>query len=734
MKKSILCGAMLVTLTFAEADAVKPEVIWSTKGNLTDDSGNHYVQRFVVRGADKDVEGMAFNQFARRMSPLNSADSLRELVPGYYYVASPSFGAGLDSVVIEIDTKAHLVNSCYAPDGVHLVKKDGTTVPVNYTRTQITRPEQWVRNGIDPMLYGDVIFEQNLQRSSDWVPGVYDIIPSFKSVKLLKKGENPDLSITSPGMVKIVVRDGRPIYHGSHVGNLKAAANVFSAKVASKAGVTLPDALLVFEPDMEWRGLMIDIARNFQTPETIKDILHLMADNGLNKLHFHLVDDEAWRLEIAPLPELTAVGSRRGWGTDESDHLYQIFTGDGNPDNYTNTSNGHLSREQFKDIIKTAYSLGIDVVPEIESPGHARAAIRAMEVRAKNGDDSYRLIHDGDTSVYTGAQSFHDNVMNPALPGPYKFMETVIDDIIAMYDEAGVPLTGIHIGGDEVPRGAWNGSAVARKFMEDNNLVDQHAFHAYFVEQVADMLSKRGVPMHGWQEVALGHSSEYDAKIAPVTGGINCWSTIVKEGVTPVPVRAVRGGYPTILSNVDHFYFDLAYTSHPEEKGLTWGGYVDEFAAFNGYPAELCPVDGTEKGKVIGLNAHVFAETMRSGDQLKSYLAPKIFGLAERAFNADTTYTEAQFNAIIGDVELPALENGGFPVHVRQPGIRVINDIVEMNMPYKDGVIRYTVDGTEPNATSPVYNGPFAKNGATDIRARYYRNGAESVTTYLFVK
>ncbi|MDE6395737.1 MAG: family 20 glycosylhydrolase, partial [Muribaculaceae bacterium] len=559
MKSNLITLALLSAAISGGAQTAPTTVDWTTPGNVGSGADAHYVQRFVLRNIGDGVAGMAFNQFARRMSTLNPEDTIRELVPGYYYVASPRFANAGDSLVIEIMTRAHLVNSSYAPDGVHLVKTDGTTAPVVYTRRPITRPEQWKRQGRDPMPYGDLIYSQNQARSTDWTPSPYDIIPSFKKITLLEKGQTPDLTNPSdrPGLIKILVRDGRPMFHGTNGPNLIAARNVYNAKIGSVNNrADLPDAVLEFEPDMEWRGLMIDVARNYQQPETIKDVLRLMADNGLNKLHFHLVDDEAWRLEIAPLPELTAVGSRRGWGTDETDHLYQIFTGDGNPDNYTNSSNGHLTRDQFKDIILTAYELGIDVIPEIESPGHARAAIRAMEARAKNGDSSYRLIHDGDTSVYTGAQSFHDNVMNPALPGPYKFMETVIDDIIAMYNEAGVPLKGIHIGGDEVPKGAWNGSEVARTFMEENNLADQHAFHAYFVTRIAKMLADRGIPMHGWQEVALGHSPEYDGQIAPVTGGINCWSTIIKKGEKPVPLRAGEGGYPVIISNVAHLYFD----------------------------------------------------------------------------------------------------------------------------------------------------------------------------------
>lgn len=711
-------------------------VTWSTEGHLPD-APARYIQHIGISG-DTDFSRLCFNQFARRMETLNPADTLIEIVPGYYAIGSSRFGKGLDTLTVDIATYGRLVNRSYAPDGFHRVNNDHTTEPVKIIRQELTRRAQWQYPGHDDMIYGPDIYDFNASLHTDSLPGVYDIIPSYKKVTLtggtstIKHLAFDTTGTWAPEHYRIIVRSDSVIVC-SRPQDQWMAYIPFQTKVMGgrDTDATLPDAIIDNYPDMPWRGLMIDIARNYQTPATMHRVLQLMAAHHLNKLHFHITDDEAWRLEIPGLPELTALGARRGYTTDESQFLPQIFAGDGNPDSSRGSANGFFTVQDFIDLIKHAHTLGIDVIPEIESPGHARAAIRAMESRHRRGDDTYRLIHDGDTSRYTSAQSFHDNVMNPALPGPYRFMEKVIDEIASMYNTAGVPLKGIHIGGDEVARGAWNGSDIAKRFMADHNIPDQHQLHAHFVEQIADMLSKRGIPMYGWQEVALGHSPQYDAKVRPVTGGINCWSTLAASGQADVTDRAVRGGWPVILSNVNHLYFDLAYTTHPRQPGLRWGGTTDEFTSFEAYPSKLCPASDSIGG-VIGLNGHVFAETMRSPQQLYTYLIPKIFGLSERAWNNHPTYSRAMYNTIIATKELPFWIAAGTPVHMRQPGIKVIDGKVNINSPYPGAVIHYTTDDTEPDESSPIYTGAFTlKPSMTNIRARLSLHGTGSLTTLL---
>ena len=743
----LLSVATESTLMSAKDTNTMTDVYWESLGDNQDSIGWHYIQRITVTG-DTDMKGLAFNQFARKMKMVNPEDTLTEIIPGYYLITSPRFSEGNDTIVFDIDTRGYLVNCSYEPDGFHRVLHDNSAAPVNLSRQKIT--DLQLHHAFDIPAYPKAgeIYEFNESLATDWQPGVYDILPSFKSINITPKGKpvvNPEITFDiknryavkdRPNHATITVKKGKATVSAASERAAKSAARVFEAKVLRpNAGQPLPEAVLVYDPDFEWRGMMIDIARNFQTPETLIEILNLMADNGLNKLHFHPVDDEAWRLELPSLPELTQVGSRRGWGSNEYDHLYQIFTGDGNPDNLAGTSNGKYTRDDFIRILKTANELGIDIIPEIESPGHARAAIKAMERRAIDGDPSFRLIHDNDNSEYTSAQSFHDNIMNPSLESTYKFMETVIDDIVEIYKDAGVPLTGLHIGGDEVPRNAWNGSESVREFMKENNIANERELHAYFVRRIAKMLADRNIPMFGWQEIALDHSDEYNAEIAPLVGGVNTWSTIVKKGQTPVPVKSVMGGYPTILSNVEHLYFDMSYSAHPEEPGLSWGGHTSEFTSFDAYADKLCPAPENAPGRVIGLNAQLFAETFRSPEQLLMYITPKIYGLAERAAHTDTTYTVPQFNQIIALKELPSLENNPRHserpyLHINQPGIKIVDNVVYMNAPYPGGFITYTTDGTEPDADSKVYTAPFNVAPDSDIRAKYFRNGHSSQTTY----
>lgn len=735
MRIFLTISAILVTII----SNAMPTLKWQSLGNCSDENGAYYIQRLSINGST-GVERLCFNQFARKMHTLTDGDTINEIIPGYYYLTSPRFGE--DSVVIDIRTRGQLNNVSYRPDGFHAVMKDGKVIPVEFTYESISSsPEMWQQNGKDRMPYGDAIYKFNETLKTNDKLGAFDIIPSFKSVTPTKKGYcqqaiNP--------IVKHITHDNYEFYRITiNTDNaIIEAASEQAEKMARMALMKLwhrnngkiPTAIIEDYPDFHYRGVLIDISRNNQPLETLENIAFKLAQYRMNKLHFHFCDDEAWRLEIPSFPELTQIGSRRGYTLDEKEYLVQIFAGNGNPDETKGTSNGYITRQQFVEFLKKCNALGIDVIPEIESPGHARAAIKAMEARyRRTGDPIYRLIEDGDTSKYTSAQAFHDNVMNPALDGPINLMRTVIGEIISMYKDAGVELTAIHIGGDEVPDGAWNGSPSAQALIKEKNLDGEKGLHAYFVKQIANILAERGIPMNGWQEIAIGHSDEYNADVAPLTGGVNSWTVFNPKAPIDkhVSVQALKAGYPIILSNVNHFYLDQSYNYHPDEPGLTWGGVVDEFASLNGYPAKMCPVPDELKDKIIGLSGQVFAETLRSPAQLESYLFPKMFGLAERAWNADETYSNAHFNKLIAEKELPAFGND-CNFHLRQPGIISNKGTIKMNSPYEKAVIRYTLDGSEPTINSPIYTKPI-KTDAKEIRARLYYLGKESVTTILYL-
>lgn len=739
MKKTIICAVM--TAILFPLWAARPSLQWSTLGNSVDPATGRdiHTERLVVAG-HRGIRHLCFNRLARKMKPVNPRDTIVEIIPGYYYIASPRFGSTYAPLTIDITVDAPLTDINYRPDGFHAVMTDGSVSPVSFTRAPISLdPAHYTSSKTNPMPAAADIYHINESLACDFEPGPYDFIPTFKSVELdaatglcpvdAPVGEAPSADPRDDYYRIIIGPDSITLRYTSPR-SLIMARRVLTGRIIPANPGGLPQAVIEDYPSLPYRAMMMDIARNYFNASQVQSIINLLAAYRMNTLHFHLTDDEAWRLEIPGLPELTDVGARRGHTTGEETFLAQLFAGDGNPDSDNGTANGYITRDEFIDLLRYAASLGITVIPEIESPGHARAAIKAMMARERaTADSTYRLHDVADTSAYTSAQSFHDNVMNPALPGTYRFMAHVIDGIAAMYSEAGVPLEGIHIGGDEVPAKAWHGSPAVAALIRRLGTDDPRRAHAFFVDSVASILHSRGIPMLGWQDIALNRSPEFNARIAPLTAGINCW-TLASSGIAG---RAIADGYNVILSNVDHFYLDQCYNSHPDEQGLRWGGTVDELTAFSGYADSLCPAPAGP-GKVIGISCHLFGETLRNIDQVRYFMLPKMLGAAERAWNPGRSVTPAQFNAIVGARELPAFALRGYNFHLRQPGIIVDNGVVKMNSPYgpSRGVIRYTLDGTEPTEASTLYEGPFAMpDGATAIRARYFYLGRNSLSTVL---
>lgn len=526
-------------------------------------------------------------------------------------------------------------------------------------------------------------------------------------------------------------------------------------------------------PDLAYRGQMIDIARNFTAPENLKKLVDIFASYKLNVLHFHFCDDEAWRLEIPGLEELTAVGSRRGHTTDESQCLYPSYDGGYDPDAKT-VGNGYYSREEFIDLLKYAAERHVRIVPEIESPGHARAAIVSMKARYNKYFETdpgkateYMLSEPEDTSRYVSVQYYTDNVMNVALPSTYRFMEKVIQELNAMYQEAGLSLSTVHLGGDEVPRGVWMGSPKCQELMKEKGMTKAHDLSEYFITQMADVMQKNGLKFSGWQEVALGHTEEAHQQLRGQAAGVYCWNTV--PGSDEVVYQTANNGYPVILCNVGNFYMDMAYNGHPDERGLDWGGYVDESVSFSMLPFSIYrslrvdmagnPIDlgNAEKGKtalteigkkhIMGVQGQLFAETIRSFDGVEYLLFPKILGLAERGWNAHPVWEnlsgvreQQAFNQAlalyyekISKSEMPYWAKNGINFRLPQPGLLVKDGNLYANVAIDGAEVRYTTDGSEPTAQSTLWKEPV-KCGSLVVKAKTFYQGKESLTIILNVE
>lgn len=740
---NLFIGLMIITggLTITAENTI----IWETLGNQLDENGNDYhIQRYSII-ADQPYDGMAFCQTKTAMRPVDPLDSIIEILPGYYLIKSPKFLTATpnDTVIIDIWKNKSFRFHLFLPDGMHLVK-DGITIPVNSERKRLTSfPRQWInpKSGEDFMTYGNEAFIINDSLKSSYRSAPYNQIPTLKNINLKEGRVQAQKLLHSPiNIEKIdderfdywtaIVKDGDiTIKTNSEYPEIIAEGLKRRIKESSDENGMVPEVEIEDWSDFGYRGLMLDVARNFIPKEDVMVVIDQMSKYGLNVLHFHLGEDEAWRVEIPSLPELTEVGGHRGFTlTDDVPFLKGIYSGDGNPDSPT-VANGFYSVDEFIEILKYANTKGVKVIPEFDTPGHSRAAIRAMEWRANHkGDNTYRLIEDGDTSKYTTAQDFHDNLMNPAIEGPYKFWNTVFDDVINIYNQAGVPLLAINIGGDEVPKHAWEGSPAVNKLMREKKMSHQNDVHAYFVERLARMAKEKGIKIAGWQEMALNHSPKYDEVVAPVALGVNSWT---KAGDNSK--KMVEKGYNVILSNVNYLYFDHHYNGHPEEPGMWWGGIVTEFLPFNATIDTLMPADSILQSKVVGISAHIFGETIRDFGMVKRYLFPRILGLAERAHNSHSTLTEKEYFGVITE-EMPGWDEEGIDFFVRQPGILDENGIIKMNDPYGYGEIRYTTDGSEPDRKSILYEEPIKVDDYKEIRAKHFTDKSASSTSILFKK
>jgi hexosaminidase len=307
-----------------------------------------------------------------------------------------------------------------------------------------------------------------LMNSDTWGP---DIIYLTLDDSGMTVKEGYRLTAVPESGISITGGDAAGVFYG--IQSLLALIPVEYWRQPSTTGITITAVTITDQPAFPYRGMHLDIARNYNSPEVIKKLISIMAFYKMNKLHLHLTEDEGWRLEIPSFPELTEVGSNRGHTRSGKDHLIPAYGSGPVPDPEKGYGSGYLTREAFIDILRFASDHHIQVIPEINMPGHARAAIYAMEARydrlMKEGKteeaEKYRLMDPLDESEYNSAQNFNDNVVCVCKEAPYLFFQTVVDDILRMYEDAGLELKIMHAGGDEVPHGVWEKSPVCRDFL-----------------------------------------------------------------------------------------------------------------------------------------------------------------------------------------------------------------------------------------------------------------------------
>lgn len=516
---------------------------------------------------------------------------------------------------------------------------------------------------------------------------------------------------------------------------------------AAATQIELPELDVVDAPRFAYRGFQLDVARNFQPKEVVLKTLDLMATYKLNKLHFHITDDEGWRLEIPGLPELTSFGAVRGYSAQDGVRLPPAY-GSG-PRIDDPHGSGYYTRAEYIEILRYAAARHIEVIPEVEMPGHARAAVKAMAARyqrmtaaGEQGAAQYLLNDFEDRSVYNSPQQYNDHVINPGLESSYAFIDHVVAQIAALHREAGVPLKTMHVGGDELPHGAWEKSPASQALMQREKLASIPDLWDYFYDRVDGILRKHGMTASGWEELGARRTAKEGAQQAPnprfTQRGFSLYVWNNTPGNEDFAYRAANAGYDIVLAPVTNMYLDMAANANPEESGVNWGAYVELETVYNFKPLSAQLTDAGRK-RIRGLEATLFSETVREARQLDYLMMPRLLAVAERAWapdpawanEADAARAEALHSAawsgfvnVLGQRVLPRLdlERGDVAYRIAPPGMVVEGGKVLVNHVLPGMTLRYTSDGSAPTVRSKLVAGPIAAKG-TISAAAFDRSG-----------
>ena len=639
---------LIFGLLFTVSCANKPSVVW-TEGE-TDPETGLAVHTLTVLNAPEGTDWTLWLT-SNHITPgkLVDAEGSIELFHGCYYKVAPMEREGKDLVIRYTDRP--LQRHCWAPEGF-AIEQNGKVVALD-------AEFEFLPSEVIPD------FPYNHVKTEVW-----DMIPSLKSVTPAEGTttvtQMPEVEIVpscKAGWYKIVLDGECKVQAADEDGAQYAKVTLENLK-RNAGGNELPNLVIEDWPDFGYRGFMLDISRNFTNKDNILKFIDLLAHYKASVFHLHFGDDEGWRVEIPQFPELTTYGAYHEFpykdengNYTETNYLLPSYNGSVDPKDLTSSANGHLTAAEYVEIVKYAWERRITVIPEFDTPGHSRAAIKAMQAYAeRTGDDSYLLSDPEDKSEYCSVQYYKDNALNVALPSTYKFIEVVFDQLIAYHKEAGAPIPAIHVGGDEVPHGAWVGSEPCQKIMAERGWDNIELLKSYYIENVLDIAESRGVKISGWQELVMDLEDHVYERMKKNLYSVNFWHT--GTGNEEFPYKYANDGVPAVLSNMTNTYVDFAYTPDKTERGLSWGGFVDERRSFSLLPFDIYrSVRWDDKGRIrnieklpegktplvakqniIGVQAQLWTETVRSFDHVTSYVFPKVCGVFERAWNASPSW------------------------------------------------------------------------------------------------
>jgi hexosaminidase len=461
--------------------------------------------------------------------------------------------------------------------------------------------------------------------------------------------------------------------------------------------VALPCINIKDKPKFSYRGMHLDVGRHMYSVDFIKKYIDALAILKMNTFHWHLTEDQGWRIEIKKYPKLQEIAAYR----DEtlvghySDQPHQ-FDGE--------KYGGYYAQEEVKGIVAYAEKRFITIIPEIEMPGHSQAAIAAYPELGCAGEQVEVAKKWG---VFEEIYCTKDST--------FDFLEDVLDEVLELF-----PSKYIHIGGDEAPKTRWKTCANCQKRIKDEGLKDEHELQNYFITRMEKYLNSKGRQIIGWDEI--------------LEGGLAPNATVMSWRGTNGAVEAAKSGHNVVMTPTSHCYFDY-YQSDNENEPLAIGGFLplEKVYEFNPIPEELT---NEEEKYVLGAQGNLWTEYMPTEDQVEYMAFPRMLAMSEVLWSHPKQKNYADFISRLENFHkrLDAL-NINYANHLYEIEGEMISEsgksYYELKTLTEGKTIRYTLDGSEPDLNSKVYKSQIPFVESTTIKAAVFNDEVQLGKTFI---
>jgi hexosaminidase len=516
------------------------------------------------------------------------------------------------------------------------------------------------------------------------------VTPNSIALKLKKEtdtlgDEGYALSVRPTG-ITISANQPQGIFYG-----LQTIKQLLPLKTLHAASVSIPLTEIVDKPRFKWRGLMLDVGRYFYSVDFIKKYLDYMAMYKLNTFHWHLTEDHGWRIEIKKYPKLTQIGAWRA-GTQYDKAPNQI---DKNP------HGGYYTQGQVREIVAYAKDRYINVVPEIEMPGHSLAALVAYPELSCTGGPFKMPIQ----------WAIQKDVYCPGNEQTFKFLEDVLTEVVALF-----PSPVIHIGGDECPKDRWKVCPKCQARIKAEGLKDEHELQSYFIKRIENFLLTKNKRIIGWDEI--------------LEGGLAPNATVMSWRGIQGGISAAQQHHNVIMTPGEFMYFDH-YQGEPYQEPVAIGGFLplEKVYAYEPVSAEL---SADEAVYIKGVQANIWSEYIHSAEKVEYMTLPRAAALAETAWTPSRLKNWEGFKERM-ETQYKRYDKLG--INYSKSAYDVFQDIKTDTLNKKARItlttnsfkpeIHFTIDASEPVAASPVYSIPFEIKAPATIKSANFKNGRQ---------